>query len=63
MTLTETKLQNVESEINYCLANLSNLQARLAILEVERLKLLDEKLREDMGVTLHEVRGTYEVER
>lgn len=50
MTLTETKLANVESEINYCLAKISNSQARLAQLEAERLKLRDEKLREEMGI-------------
>lgn len=61
--LTETKLHNVENEINYCLAHISNLQARLAALEGERLKLRDEILREDMGVTLCDVRGAYEVER
>jgi len=50
MTLTETKLENVESEINWCLAKISNLQARLAALEADRLKLRDEKLREGMGI-------------
>lgn len=63
MSLIETKLENVESEINWCLAHISNLQARLEALEGERLKLRDEKLREETGVLVRRHDGRFEVER
>lgn len=55
MTLTEIKLENVENEINYCLAKINNLEFRLGELEAERLKLRAE--------TSMEETGRYEVER